>query len=289
MTSAPCRWAIAATSARSADSVKPLMAKLDGWTRSTAVARPSASAASKSAARVRFVVPTSTSRAPARATISGIRTPPPISTSSPRDTTTDPRRPASPTASSSAAALLVDHERVLGAGERDEVLLRGAEPRPAPAGALVQLQVAVGRGAGDRGEPRGARPRRPAEVRVEDHARRVDDVRRDRAGPGRRGLQAGDHRVRQLLLRQRARRRPRAARAPRPRPARAMRRERRGLGRLHLGAHDREHALDAGRTRPIRLRPFRLLTRAAGPRCRTRASGWARRTSRRPPRPRSAR
>ena len=44
---------------------------------------PSESAASKSATRVRFVVPTSTSRAPARRTISGIRTPPPISTSSP--------------------------------------------------------------------------------------------------------------------------------------------------------------------------------------------------------------
>ena len=46
--------------------VKPAMAKLDGCTRSTAVARPSARTASKSAARVRFVVPTSTRRAPAR-------------------------------------------------------------------------------------------------------------------------------------------------------------------------------------------------------------------------------
>ena len=61
----------------------------------------------KSATRVRFVVPTSTRRAPARRTISGIRTPPPISTSSPRDTTTRPPRPASPTASASAAALLL--------------------------------------------------------------------------------------------------------------------------------------------------------------------------------------
>ena len=68
---------------------------------------PSARAGSKSATRVRFVVPTSTSRAPARRTISGMRTPPPISTSSPRDTTTRPPRPASPTASATAAALLL--------------------------------------------------------------------------------------------------------------------------------------------------------------------------------------
>ena len=76
-----------------------------GWTRRTTVARPSASGASKSAARVRLVVPTSTSRAPVRRTISGIRTPPPISTSSPRETAT-PCLPASPTASATAAALL---------------------------------------------------------------------------------------------------------------------------------------------------------------------------------------
>ena len=104
-TIAPCSWATLATSTGSGASTKPVCAKLDGWTRSTTVAWPRASGPSKSAARVRFVVPTSTSRAPARRTISGIRTPPPISTSSPRDTAT-PRRPASPTASASAAALL---------------------------------------------------------------------------------------------------------------------------------------------------------------------------------------
>ena len=83
----------------------PAWLKFDGWTRRTRRARPSASTASKSATRVRFVVPTSTSFAPARRTISGIRTPPPISTSSPRLTATPPR-PARPTASATAAALL---------------------------------------------------------------------------------------------------------------------------------------------------------------------------------------
>ena len=52
--------------------------------------------------RASFVVPTSTRRAPVRRTISGIRTPPPISTSSPRDTAT-PCFPARPTASATAA------------------------------------------------------------------------------------------------------------------------------------------------------------------------------------------
>ena len=105
MTIAPCRWASSATAVGSGVSTNPDIVKFDGWTRSTARARPSASGASKSAARVRLVVPTSMSFAPARRTMSGIRTPPPISTSSPRDTTMPPR-PASPTASASAAALL---------------------------------------------------------------------------------------------------------------------------------------------------------------------------------------
>ena len=105
-TSAPSRCAAAARAGASGASTNPAWLKFDGWTRSTSRARPSSRAASKSATRVRFVVPTSTSFAPARRTISGIRTPPPISTSSPRLTATPPR-PASPTASATAAALLV--------------------------------------------------------------------------------------------------------------------------------------------------------------------------------------
>ena len=76
---------------RPAPPMKPSWRKFDGWTRRTRLARPSSSGAAKSATRVRFVVPTSISRAPARRTISGIRTPPPISTSSPRETATPPR------------------------------------------------------------------------------------------------------------------------------------------------------------------------------------------------------
>ena len=88
MTIASCAWASVASARASGASTNPVWAKFEGWTRRTTVARPSARGASKSAARVRFVVPTSTSFAPARRTISGIRTPPPISTSSPRETAT---------------------------------------------------------------------------------------------------------------------------------------------------------------------------------------------------------
>ena len=105
-TIAPCACAVVASAAGSGASVNPSCRKFDGWTRRTSRALPAASTSSKSATRVRFVVPTSTSFAPARRTISGMRTPPPISTSSPRLTATPPR-PASPTESASAAALFV--------------------------------------------------------------------------------------------------------------------------------------------------------------------------------------
>ena len=81
-TIAPWRWASSATSRASGASTNPCWVKFDGCTGARA-ARPSANGSSKSAARVRLVVPTSISRAPARRTISGMRTPPPISTSSP--------------------------------------------------------------------------------------------------------------------------------------------------------------------------------------------------------------
>ena len=58
------------------------------------------------AARVRFVVPTSTSRAPERASTSGMRKPSPISISSPRETITSRPSASAASASSSAAALL---------------------------------------------------------------------------------------------------------------------------------------------------------------------------------------
>jgi hypothetical protein len=56
--------------------------------------------------RVRFVAPTSTSRAPAAAMISGMRKEPPISISSPRDTTTSRSFARAASAMTRAAALL---------------------------------------------------------------------------------------------------------------------------------------------------------------------------------------
>ena len=121
-TSAPCRWAAAASAGASGASTNPAWLKFDGWTRRTRRARPSASASSKSAARVRFVVPTSTSLAPARRTISGIRTPPPISTSSPRLTATPPAA-RQPHRERDGRRVVDDDQRVLGAGQRDQVRL----------------------------------------------------------------------------------------------------------------------------------------------------------------------
>ena len=104
---AVARGRASASAAGSGASTNPAWRSSRGGRGGRRRARPSASGVSKSAARVRFVVPTSMSRAPARRTISGIRTPPPISTSSPRDTATPPPRPASPRRARRAAALLL--------------------------------------------------------------------------------------------------------------------------------------------------------------------------------------
>ena len=83
--------------------------------------------------------------------ISGIRTPPPISTSSPRETTT-PAASGQADGERERGRVVVRDERVLGAGQRDEVLLGGASARR--------------RAGRSRGRARGAgsrrrRPRRP--------------------------------------------------------------------------------------------------------------------------------
>ena len=153
------RGRCAASSVASGASTNPACAKFDGWTRRTTVARPRPSGASKSAARVRFVVPTSISRAPARRTISGIRTPPPISTSSPRDTTT-PAPPGQPDRQGEGRGVVVGDQRVLGAGQRDEVLLGGAGSE-APAGRPHDRA----RGASSRPR-RASRPRWPPTARA---------------------------------------------------------------------------------------------------------------------------
>ena len=145
---------------------------------------PSARTASKSATRVRFVVPTSTSRAPARRTISGIRTPPPISTSSPRDTATPPL-PGQADRERDRRGVVVRDERVLRARERDDLVLDRAEPTPAPAGLRIELEHRWRRRRQSRRLDRRRRPRRAAEVRVQDHAGRVDDGHEPRARRGR--------------------------------------------------------------------------------------------------------
>ena len=90
--------------------------------------------------------------------------------------------PASPTASASAAALLTVTSASSAPVSAMRCVLRGAEPRPAPAGLAVELEERVRR------RPRASpprsptrRPRRAPEVRVQDHAGRVED--RGQAAP----------------------------------------------------------------------------------------------------------
>ena len=70
--------------------------------------------------------------------------------------------------------VVVRHERVLGAGQRDEVLFGLAESRAAAPGPAVELEEEVGAGGLRGGLDRRSRPRRAPEVRVDDHAGRVD-------------------------------------------------------------------------------------------------------------------
>ena len=70
--------------------------------------------------------------------------------------------------------VVVRDESVLGTRQGDQVLLGGPEPCPAPPGRPVELEEQVVAGSGARGLDRDCRPRCPAEVRVDDHARRVD-------------------------------------------------------------------------------------------------------------------
>ena len=99
-----------------------------------------------------------------------MRKPSPISTSWPRETTTS--RPA-------ASALSDEHQRGGVVGHREPGLgtrqLRdqrrhGVLARPAPARRQVDLEVRVAAGDGGRCGQRLGRQRRPAEVRVDDHA-----------------------------------------------------------------------------------------------------------------------
>ena len=133
--------------------------------------------------------PTSISRAPVRRTISGIRTPPPISTSSPaRDR--DPATAGQPDRQRQGRRVVDGDQRVLGTGQRDEVGLGGTEAGPAAAGLTIELEQRVAGGGARRGLDRGRRPRRATEVGVQDDAGRVDDRRQ--AAPGRGSTNAAE-------------------------------------------------------------------------------------------------
>ena len=115
-----------------------------GWTRRTTVARPSASGASKSAARVRFVVPTSMRRAPGSS--DDLRD---------ADATADLDQLAArdgdavlagqPDREREGRGVVDGDERVLGAGQRDQVVLRGTEPGAATPGVAVELEQRIAR------------------------------------------------------------------------------------------------------------------------------------------------
>ena len=192
-TIAPCRCAACATATGSGASVNPDCTKFDGWTRSTIRARPSARAAAKSSARVRFVVPTSTRR----------RTGPADDLGDP-DAAADLDQLAARHGDAAASpgqahgkgecrGVVVRDQRVLRARQLDEQLLRRAIALAAAARRPIQLQEERRPRGALRGHDRRSRPRRAAKVRVDDHAGRVDD--RERAAVPR--PQLFDHDVRQ--------------------------------------------------------------------------------------------
>ena len=110
------------------------------------------------------MVPTSTSRQPDSAMISGTRKPPPISTSSPRDTTTSRPRAERGERQQHRRGVVVHDQPRLGAARAREQRACVSVARPAPAGRQIELQVRVRAADGVRrrpsaSAPTGARPR----------------------------------------------------------------------------------------------------------------------------------
>ena len=124
----------------------------------------------------RFVVPTSRSRAPTDSSSSGIRNPSPISTISPRATTTS--RPAAERTGDQGEggrAVVDDVDRRRRRAPQRRARPACARPRGAAAsGEQVELDVG-GPGGGDHRVDGGLRERRAAEVGVDDDAGGVDD------------------------------------------------------------------------------------------------------------------
>ena len=102
-----------------------------------------------------------------------MRKEPPISTSSPRETSTlRPAASAESTSSTAAAPLLTDQRR-LGAGETREPALDTRSALPAPAGGEVVLERAVAARHRGHGRLRCGCERGSAQIRMQDHAGRV--------------------------------------------------------------------------------------------------------------------
>ena len=172
---------------------------------------PTVRGSRKSSTRVRFVVPTSTRRAPARRMILGMRTPPPISTRSPRaDGHALRAPPGRPPAR--RRGVVVGDQRVLRAGQGDEVVLGGAERGAAAAGGPSLEQRGQDTAASRAGSPRPARGL--AQGCVKDDAGRVDDRDGGRTFRAGQRVEAGEDLHRQRL--ERGGRPPVSARQPCP-------------------------------------------------------------------------
>ena len=201
--------------------------------------------------RVRFVVPTSTSRAPDAARISGMRNDPPISTSWPREITTSRPRASAASASSTAAALLLT---AIAASAPVSSRTSGSTcawrlPRSPALEVVLEVGVAARR-AVDRLE-RLERERRAAEVRVDHDAGRVDH-RAERRAPGRaasrrrRGPRSRSGAGRAAVARRGSPRGIARARAARPRPPARAARARRPSAAARSGAAALPRAARAG-------------------------------------------
>ena len=123
---------------------------------------------------MRFVVPTSTSRAPERASTSGILKPSPISISSPRETSTSRPSASAASASITAAALLLTTSAASAPVIRCSSAVRWSWRDPRAPGLEVVLEVGVAPADLDDAVERGLGERGAAEVRVDQHAGRVE-------------------------------------------------------------------------------------------------------------------
>ncbi len=126
--------------------------------------------------------------------MSGMRNAPPISTSSPRETTTSLRAASADSAQQHGGRVVVDHGGRLGAGQFADQPVDQVVAIAAPAGGQVELEVHRPRQRGRHGLHRLVGQQRAAEVGMQHRAGQVEH-RLHRAGVGRgepRGHLGGD-------------------------------------------------------------------------------------------------